>query len=39
VIIKMIREKDRMDSPDEEKPAFVEEAYFSGARIGDAIDW
>ncbi|MGY5855470.1 MAG: hypothetical protein RTS72_02650, partial [Candidatus Thorarchaeota archaeon] len=35
----MIQEKDRMDSPDEEKPAFVEEAYFSGARIGDAIDW
>ncbi|MHA1768555.1 MAG: ATP-binding cassette domain-containing protein [Candidatus Thorarchaeota archaeon] len=24
---------------DEEKPLFVEEAYFSGARIGDAIDW
>ena len=25
--------------PDDEKPAFVEEAYFSGARIGEAIDW
>lgn len=23
----------------EEKPAFIEEAYFSGARIGEAIDW
>ncbi|MHA1248056.1 MAG: ATP-binding cassette domain-containing protein [Candidatus Thorarchaeota archaeon] len=22
-----------------ERPSFVEEAYFSGARIGDAIDW
>jgi len=27
------------DSTDDEKPAFVEEAYFSGARIGEAIDW
>jgi len=34
----MIQDIDR--SPmDDEKPAFVEEAYFSGARIGDAIDW
>ncbi|MHA1909189.1 MAG: ABC transporter ATP-binding protein [Candidatus Thorarchaeota archaeon] len=23
----------------EEKPVFVEEAYYSGARIGEAIDW
>lgn len=24
---------------DDEKPSFIEEAYFSGARIGKAIDW
>lgn len=34
----MILDKD-LDARDEAKPAFVEEAYFSGARIGDAIDW
>lgn len=27
------------EAREEAKPAFVEEAYFSGARIGDAIDW
>ena len=27
------------DSTDDERPAFVEEAYFSGARMGEAIDW
>jgi hypothetical protein len=35
----MIQDSDRMDSPDEEKPVFIEEAYFSGARLSDAIDW
>ncbi len=30
---------DLHDAADDEKPAFVEEAYFSGARIGEAIDW
>ncbi len=30
---------DLHDATDDEKPAFVEEAYFSGARIGEAIDW
>ncbi|MFW9812622.1 MAG: ATP-binding cassette domain-containing protein [Candidatus Thorarchaeota archaeon] len=34
----MIQDTDR--SPmDDEKPVFVEEAYFSGTRIGEAIDW
>jgi ABC-2 type transport system ATP-binding protein len=35
----MIQDTDQMGSHDEEKPAFIEEAYFSGVRIGDAIDW
>ncbi len=34
----MILDKDP-ETRDDAKPAFVEEAYFSGARIGDAIDW
>ena len=34
----MIQDIDRSKSEDE-KPVFVEEAYFSGARIGEAIDW
>jgi ABC-2 type transport system ATP-binding protein len=34
----MIQDIERSPT-DDEKPAFVEEAYFSGARIGDAIDW
>ena len=35
----MLPETDIQDSTDDERPAFVEEAYFSGARIGEAIDW
>jgi len=35
----MLRETDQQEVMDEERPAFVEEAYFSGARIGEAIDW
>lgn len=35
----MIPNTDLLDVTDDEKPAFVEEAYFSGARIGEAIDW
>ncbi|MFW9892073.1 MAG: ATP-binding cassette domain-containing protein [Candidatus Thorarchaeota archaeon] len=35
----MIQDIDSRKPFDEEKPPFVEEAYFSGARIGDAIDW
>ena len=35
----MLQDTDRLDSLDEEKPAFVEEGYFSGARISEAIDW
>jgi len=35
----MIPNTDLHDATDDEKPAFVEEAYFSGARIGEAIDW
>ncbi|MFW9843703.1 MAG: ABC transporter ATP-binding protein [Candidatus Thorarchaeota archaeon] len=35
----MIPDTDLQDSTDDERPAFVEEAYFSGARIGEAIDW
>ncbi|TFH08876.1 MAG: hypothetical protein E4H14_05570, partial [Candidatus Thorarchaeota archaeon] len=35
----MIPDTDLQDSMDDERPAFVEEAYFSGARIGEAIDW
>jgi len=35
----MIQGTDRMDSPEDERPVFVEEAYFSGARIGETIDW
>lgn len=35
----MIPDTDRRDTMEDEKPAFVEEAYFSGARIGEAIDW
>ncbi|MHA1949300.1 MAG: ATP-binding cassette domain-containing protein [Candidatus Thorarchaeota archaeon] len=34
----MVLETDR-SSLDDEKPSFVEEAYFSGSRIGEAIDW
>jgi len=37
--MKMILDTDRSDFPEEEKPAFVEEAYFSGARLSEAIDW
>ena len=35
----MLRETDYQEVPDDERPAFVEEAYYSGARIGEAIDW
>jgi len=35
----MLPNTDLHDTTDDEKPAFVEEAYFSGARIGEAIDW
>ncbi len=35
----MIPNTDLHNATDDEKPAFVEEAYFSGARIGEAIDW
>ncbi|MHA1290223.1 MAG: ABC transporter ATP-binding protein, partial [Candidatus Thorarchaeota archaeon] len=35
----MIPKADLPDSTDDERPAFVEEAYFSGARIGEAIEW
>ncbi len=35
----MIPNTDLHDATDDEKPAFIEEAYFSGARIGEAIDW
>ncbi|MGY5859945.1 MAG: ABC transporter ATP-binding protein [Candidatus Thorarchaeota archaeon] len=35
----MIPETDLQDGVEDEKPAFVEEAYFSGARVGEAIDW
>jgi hypothetical protein len=35
----MIQKTDQIGSPEKEKPVFVEEAYFSGARLGDAIDW
>ncbi|MHA2359305.1 MAG: hypothetical protein ACXAB5_03455, partial [Candidatus Thorarchaeota archaeon] len=35
----MIQDTDGRTPIDDEKPAFVEEAYFSGARIGEAIDW
>lgn len=35
----MIEDRDRTDSAEEKKQVFVEEAYFSGARIGEAIDW
>jgi ABC-2 type transport system ATP-binding protein len=35
----MIPNTDLHDATDDEKPAFVEESYFSGARIGEAIDW
>ncbi|MFX1579435.1 MAG: ATP-binding cassette domain-containing protein [Promethearchaeota archaeon] len=35
----MIEERNHVEAPDEEKQVFVEEAYFSGARIGEAIDW
>ncbi|TFF84594.1 ATP-binding cassette domain-containing protein [Candidatus Thorarchaeota archaeon] len=34
----MVLETDQ-EVGEEAKPAFVEEAYFSGARIADAIDW
>jgi hypothetical protein len=27
------------EAREETKPAFVEEAYFSGARVAEAIDW
>ncbi|MBD3404717.1 MAG: ATP-binding cassette domain-containing protein [Candidatus Lokiarchaeota archaeon] len=32
-------QKSSSDSDDITSPSFVEEAYFSGARIGEAIDW
>jgi ABC-2 type transport system ATP-binding protein len=35
----MIEERDHVEAPEEEKQVFVEEAYFSGARMGEAIDW
>ncbi len=35
----MIPDTNLQDSMDDERPAFVEEAYFSSARIGEAIDW
>ena len=35
----MIPNTDLQDAMEDEKPAFIEEAYFSGARIGEAIDW
>ena len=35
----MIQDTDRTESHEEEKPVFIEEAYFSGARISEAIDW
>ncbi|TFG99517.1 ABC transporter ATP-binding protein [Candidatus Thorarchaeota archaeon] len=35
----MIPDTDLKDTMEDEKPTFVEEAYFSGARMGEAIDW
>jgi ABC-2 type transport system ATP-binding protein len=35
----MIPDTEHLGPIEEEKPAFIEEAYFSGARIGEAIDW
>jgi len=35
----MIPDTNLQDSMEDERPAFVEEAYFSGARIGEVIDW
>lgn len=35
----MIPNTDLHNAMGDERPAFVEEAYFSGARIGEAIDW
>ncbi|TFG29286.1 ABC transporter ATP-binding protein [Candidatus Thorarchaeota archaeon] len=35
----MIPEKGIQDTMEDERPAFIEEAYFSGARISEAIDW
>jgi len=35
----MIPDTEHLEPIEEEKPAFVEEAYFSGARISEAIDW
>jgi len=35
----MMPDTNLQDSTDDERPAFVEEAYFSGARMGEAIDW
>lgn len=35
----MIPETNLQDSTEDERPVFVEEAYYSGARIGEAIDW
>jgi len=35
----MIPDIEHLGPDEEEKPTFVEEAYFSGARIGEAIDW
>ncbi|MFW9958496.1 MAG: ATP-binding cassette domain-containing protein [Candidatus Odinarchaeota archaeon] len=35
----MIPETEYPGPSEEEKPAFVEEAYFSGARMSEAIDW
>jgi ABC-2 type transport system ATP-binding protein len=35
----MIQDTNGRTQIDDEKPSFIEEAYFSGARIGKAIDW
>ena len=35
----MIQDTNVRTPIDDEKPSFIEEAYFSGARIGKAIDW
>ncbi len=35
----MVRKTDETAAITEEKPTFIEEAYYSGARISEAIDW
>jgi ABC-2 type transport system ATP-binding protein len=35
----MIPDTEHLGLSEDEKPAFVEEAYFSGTRISEAIDW